>query len=297
MTKRTLAIVLVAMGLVLVSLGGVKYWLDQRPTAGLKVETDPESIIFVDNKQVGQSPLDMMFRPGEVSVRIVPSSGDTSQVYQTKVNLYTKTYTVIKRQFGHTLSDTAGETVSLASQPSQYASLTVTTSDPVSALVVLDGQPKGFTPLVVSPILVGDHKLTISAAGYTERVITAHTVAGYNLTVNAKLASVDLGLDDIKLEPTPTPTTISAESTPAAKLTPTKPTIKPSLVPRVEIKTTPTGFLRVREKPTTSAKEIAKVNPGDIFNLSETLPGWYKIEGEFGDQTTGWISAQYAKKL
>jgi uncharacterized protein YgiM (DUF1202 family) len=71
----------------------------------------------------------------------------------------------------------------------------------------------------------------------------------------------------------------------------------------VEILSTPTGFLRVREEPSSLGKEIGQVEPGKNYVLVETdeKTGWFKIEylpaqaGE--DGKVGWISNQYAKKL
>ena len=64
---------------------------------------------------------------------------------------------------------------------------------------------------------------------------------------------------------------------------------------KVEILATPYGWLRVREQPSTSAKEIAKVNTGSRFELLEEASGWYKIR--LTDGNTGYITAAYAKKL
>ena len=90
---------------------------------------------------------------------------------------------------------------------------------------------------------------------------------------------VKLVKDLNKVEPTPVPT-----ATP-------KPEVK------VEILSTPNGFLRVRSAATTDSQEVSRVNPKDIFVLVEESGDskWYKIEYETGK--TGWISSQYAKKL
>jgi len=63
---------------------------------------------------------------------------------------------------------------------------------------------------------------------------------------------------------------------------------KPPVI-TVTIKETPTGWLRVREKP--QGKEIGKVYPGDVYQFLAQDNGWYQIK--FGDQE-GWISGKYA---
>ncbi len=50
----------------------------------------------------------------------------------------------------------------------------------------------------------------------------------------------------------------------------------------------------MRKEPSTSAQELAKVNPGEEYPLLEEKSGWYKIEYEIGKE--GWISATYAQK-
>ena len=62
--------------------------------------------------------------------------------------------------------------------------------------------------------------------------------------------------------------------------------------PYVEIKETPTGWLRVRSAPSTNATESGQVKPGETYSyLEEEENGWYKIEFE---GKPGWISGTYA---
>ena len=53
------------------------------------------------------------------------------------------------------------------------------------------------------------------------------------------------------------------------------------------------GFLRVREQPTTTSKELTKVETGTSFPLLEESKGWYKIE--FDDGKQGWVSGIYSE--
>jgi len=57
------------------------------------------------------------------------------------------------------------------------------------------------------------------------------------------------------------------------------------------IKTTPTGWLRVRDAASLSGNEIAKVNVGDKFPVLETATGWVKIQ--VSATAAGWVSADY----
>jgi len=70
--------------------------------------------------------------------------------------------------------------------------------------------------------------------------------------------------------------------------------VAPQATPQVEILTTPTGTLNVRSGAGTGFPIVAKVNPGEKYQLLEETPGWFKIKLPDKD---GWISSQYAKKL
>ena len=63
---------------------------------------------------------------------------------------------------------------------------------------------------------------------------------------------------------------------------------------KIEIGKTPTGTLNVRENASLSAPILGTVKPGEQYELLEENEGWFKIK--FQD-SEGWISSQYAKKL
>lgn len=271
---RYLAIGLIVIGLGLAGFGGFSYWKSRQPTAGLKIETNITSLVFVDNLQVGQTPIEKTFVPGEVGLKIIPTSTSSAMpTYQTKVKLTSQVYTVVRRDFGETDLLSAGDIISLEPQSAKTASLSVVTASPESASVTLDGQPQGFTPLFVASVIPGDHEITISSPGFTDRKISAKAIAGYKLNINAKLAGTP---------PAPTPTPLPA-------------TASASLKGYVTITETPTKFLRVRASASTGAKELGKVYPGDKYKVLDSKTGWYLIQVDLDATSSGWISSQYAK--
>lgn len=277
---KVLAIIAILAGLVAAGFGTYYYFFSKKENAGLKVEANPASTVFVDDVQVGLTPIDKLYQPGEVSVKVIPNSTTSSlTTYQTKVRLSAGTYVVIRRNFAATDAATAGEMVSLESTSDKGASLAVVASGPDAASVILDGEPVGFTPLVVANVNPGDHQITISAPGFALRTINALAVAGHKLVINVKLAgqAVETALPVIDF----------SESTPSATLQ----------KPYVEIKDTPTGFLRVRQGPSISATESGQVKPGDKLPLLDSQSGWYLISGTFTATSSGWISGQYADKF
>ncbi len=64
---------------------------------------------------------------------------------------------------------------------------------------------------------------------------------------------------------------------------------------QVRILNTPNGFLNVRSKPNTNNNILAKIKPGETFELTKEQEDWYEIIYEASK--TGWIFSQYAKKL
>ncbi len=299
--KKIIAGLIVVLGLGLVGFGIFKFAQSRKPNAGLKVETNPQALVFVDNNQIGQSPVEKLFKPGEVTVKLIPNSTTVAlSTYQTKVKLNSQVLTTIRRDFGKDETESAGETITLEPQSAKTASLSVVVAGPDSASVQLDGQPQGFTPLLVNTITTGDHQISVSAPGFTPRQIQAKAMAGYKLIVNVKLAG---SLPETSPEPSPS-SSASPSATPRTTPRPTpssSPRVSPSPTtmkkPYVEIKDTPTGFLRVRETPSTSAKEMGQVKPGDKYPLLDSQSGWYEISVDLPATSSGWISSQYADKF
>jgi len=63
----------------------------------------------------------------------------------------------------------------------------------------------------------------------------------------------------------------------------------------IEILDTETGYLNVRECPSSGCAEVGKVVPGDVLIKKAYQDGWYKIEMDSGD--LGWVYGRYAKEL
>lgn len=59
------------------------------------------------------------------------------------------------------------------------------------------------------------------------------------------------------------------------------------------IKTTPLGWLRVRQTPSLNGTEITKVNTGEEYNVLEKETGWVKIK--VSETVEGWVSDSYVE--
>lgn len=261
--------------LMLLGAGGFLLFSKLKPAkAGLQIETTPQATVYIDGEQAGTTPFDLVREPGEISIRLVPIATNGSLApWGTKVGLAQGIKTVIRRDFAETEEQSAGEILSFDKLTGDAVQMTVV-SVPDSSQVVVDGEKRGFTPLPIDTVTAGEHAIVVSQAGYGERQIRAKSETGYKLTVVAVLA---------KLATAP-------EASEEASLEEEQPT-------KVNIKDTPTGFLRVRSLPSKNATESGQVKPGEEYVLLEESSGgeWYKIEYIKGKE--GWVSSEYVTKV
>jgi hypothetical protein len=300
MKTKGIIIVVAILALVLVGLIVKSKFFGQQGPGALQISTTPKANVFLDGTQVGVTPFfDDKIASGEHTVRLVPESTGNEALtsWEGKVNLLPAILTVINRNFAVNESQSSGEIITLEKAGRKDKSSLSVISIPDQAVVKLSGEPKGFTPLTLEDLTPADYQIVISSPGYEEKTVSAHTIGGYKLIVNVKLAQQIEGIQEAtdsaeeeEAEITPTPgakTTV----TPTPKTTP-KAEATPPAKPYVKVKDTPTGFLRVRVEPSTTATEAAQIKPGEMYPyLNEEKSGWYKIEYKSNEE--GWVSGVY----
>jgi len=293
MKKSWLVVGTAVLVLALVGLIVKVKLLDRQGPAALQVVTVPSAVVFVDGSQVGVTGemgyTNDKLEPGEHTVRLVPESTEADlTTWEGRVNLVSGIMVVINRSLGADEAESSGETLVLEKINSRDQAFLAIVSNPDQAVVRIDGEPRGFAPLVIEDLPAGNYEVAVSSPGYHERIVAAKTISGYKLVINVQLARE---LDDIQ------EATESAEAQAETTPTPTPAVAGPEAEPEkpyVRIKETPTGWLRVRAKPSTVGSELAKVEPGETFPyLEETENGWHKIEYETGEE--GWVSGVYGE--
>lgn len=263
--KKAILLILVLLSLLalVVRFSGkaAEVLLNIKPKSGISVMSQPsDAKVFLNDLEVGKTPYEnQSLEPQEYLVKVEKNG----MVWQGKVRLRAQTLTVINRELSEDQTFGAGEILTL----DKGKGLTVI-SNPSSAEVEVDGKSYGQTPISLD-VSSGEHTISLSHTNYLKRSIRAIVQGNFNLIV-----SVDLSLSEADL------TTIS---TPPIKTT-----------PELKVLDTPTGFLRVRDKPSLSGKEIARVNPGDTLILLEELPSWYRVR--LSDNTEGYVSSAYVEK-
>ena len=298
MKKKGLVIIAGVLVLILVGLIVKSKFFGRQGPGALQISTTPRATVFIDGSQVGVTPFfDDKIEAGEHTVKLIPeSTTDNLTPWEGKVNLLPGILTVINRSFGADESASSGEILSLEKTGRKDKASLAVISIPDQAVVKINGEPKGFTPLTVENLAPSNYQIIVSAPGYEERTVSASTVGGYKLIVNVQLAQKIKGIE----EATPSAevegeTEEEAEASPTPKASP-KVEGTPPPKPYIKVKETPTGWLRVRMGPSTSATEAAKVNPGEMYPyLNEEENGWYKIEYEKGEE--GWVSGVYVELI
>ncbi|HUV72518.1 MAG TPA: PEGA domain-containing protein [Clostridia bacterium] len=254
----------------------------RKAPAALQISAQPPANVFIDGKLLGKTPYQGdNWEAKEYSIKLIPESTTTPMAsWESKVKLTSGVLTLIEREFGSSEALSSGQILSLEkTKDKEKAKLTII-SNPDGALIHLDGEAKGFTPIKLDEVGVGDHQIELAKEGFVEKTVKARAAAGFELIVNVKLAQES-------------DSTTSA--TDSAKPASDSSVVDSETKTEVEIKETPTGWLRVRKGPSTTTAEIAKVNPGEKYPLLEEKSGWYRIQLE--EDQEGWISGQYATKI
>ncbi len=287
--KRKFAFLGLLVGLVLIVAFVVKALTGRGTKQGeLRVDSSPTASIFLNSKNIGRSPFKDKIDAGSYTVKLVPES-TTSQLASWEGNIVVgpNLLTYVNANLNESELSSAVDILWLEKIMSKESELSVTTS-PDGANVLVDDRTRGVTPLSLSDISPGDHTVTVASVGFFTRTLKIKTTPGYRVIVMMKLGLSPGGQPEATATPTlsgtiaPTPATKSATSS----ADPAKPFIT--------IKDTPTGFLRVREEPTTTATEAGRVNPGEKFHIEDNKNGWYEIV--YDGTNTGWVSGQYAEK-
>lgn len=256
-------LILISLAALLLRFSGKlgEIFLGFKQTSGISVLSTPsEATVFLDEKEVGKTPYeDKNLEVKDYSIKIAKDK----DFWQGRVKLTPGTITVVNRDIATDSASSAGEVLTL----DKGKGLTII-SNPSASDVEVDGKSEGKTPITLDTN-PGEHTILVSHPSYLKRSVRANLPANFNMTV-----SVDLALSEADL---------TAITAPAITQT-----------PQVLVKSTPTGFLRVRDKASLNGKEIAQVKPGDKLILLEELSGWDRIR--LPDNTEGYVSSAYVEK-
>lgn len=263
--KKTILLILVLISLAVLTLRFSNQFASSifniKEKAGLRISSTPNGAnVYLSGKKVGKTPFeDQNLLSEEYDVKI--QLGE--EFWQGKVALTPGTLTIVNRELSSDATSSAGEILTL--EKGRGATIV---SAPSGADVEIDGKSYGQTPVSLK-IAEGEHTFNLKKGGYLVRSVVANAPKDFNLIISADLKLSDADLTEI-----------------------TAPVITET--PKVLVLSTPTGFLRVREKADVNSKEIAKVTPGNELILLEELDGWDRIRLDSG--TEGFVSKSYVEK-
>jgi hypothetical protein len=298
--KRLLFPIILAL-----ALSGCTIPFLSRKNSGLKVTSSPEATVILDGQQLGTTPLETdRLTPGKHRLVLSPITGAAS--WETEVTLNEKLQTVVDRQFGASDSESEDFVLSLEKTPSAQSQLSIVTI-PDRAIVRLNGQPKGFSPVTTAVTPSGTYEITISSAGYKDKKIPVLILDNHRLLIAAQLARAPLLPSPIpeasdsadtthnpqpSRAPTPSP---KPKNSPIPSVAPVRPYVEIAKTGTTVTKDAPKpDWLRVRQQASQSSEVVSYVYAGETYKfLDSTDAGWYQIE--LPDGKTGWISGQYAK--
>lgn len=240
---------------------GAEIFLGVKQTSGISINSEPsDAVVFLNDQEVGKTPFeDKNLNVGEYNIKLKKDKA----AWEGKAQLSAGTITVVNRDLASELTASAGEILTL-----QRGQGVTVISNPSGADVEIGGKVLGKTPLTVN-IERGAQTIVVSHLNYQRRSLRANLPADYNLT-----ASVTLALSEADLTNISTPTITQT--------------------PEVLVLQTPTGFLRVRDKPNLNSQEIAQVKPGESLVLLEEQGAWDRVR--LSDGTEGFVSSSYVEK-
>lgn len=321
--KKKLLFLLVLILLFAGVIAGRYFILDQQNASGrIKIVSSPSAGVFIDNVAVGKTPYEDKREQGEYMVKLIPEGVATETAsWQGKIVVYKNALTYVNRELGSTDLSSAGEVLGVTDAENHSKTGTqgevYVESEPSGAIVSLDSDEKGVTPLLMTDVVGGDHELSVYMPGFFRRTQKINIDPGYRVQAQFKLAAdqTQKKLEDIEKE--------MAEATPSADEQEESETqdqdeeqdeqeteqdqeeggletdeddeneTEDASEDMIEIASTPTGWLRVRSAPNLSGAEVGRVSPGETYAILDESNGWFKISV---DGTEGLISGDYAAR-
>ena len=263
---------------------GQNFWMEKNTSGSvLSVVSEPSGAsVFVDNTEIGKTPFSSStLSDGEYDLRV-------------DIGQYEPQLSRIKIQKGYNLNVAA----KLFPVPVP------------GSVVVFEGSSNLYNLSSDNLILTADPQSWVDAVTYwnkTRGINLAGVGSNKELVFdffidykgglydkNGSLASDPTKLTDVKkgayLGKLSDDAVLSTEAAQTYKTLTTAPAA--SVVGKTaKIKTTPTGWLRVRDAANLNGLELAKVNTGETYAILEQGTDWLKIK--VSDTISGWVSAAY----
>ncbi len=270
--KKIISVLIAITGLIIIGVSIITFLgFFKKQNAGILVDSNVDSLVYINDLQVGKTPYESEGPEGEIKLGIKPNTASNNlDDYETKVNLVSGIKTIVKREFNED-DDYSGLSVLSFEKTGNEDSYVTTVSNPDKSQIIIDGKIYGYTPVRIS-IPAGDHELIVKKESYVDSVLPIKVYKGFNLTVSVKLPKNMQSQAEVVVEE------------------------ENRRVDQIRIDKNDAGFLRVRSGASTGFPEVGQVKPDEVYDiLEEGEHGkWYKIK--FGE-VEGWVSGEFVTKL
>lgn len=238
--------------------------------AGVEIMSNPEAKVFIDGIEAGTTPYrNNSLKPKETEIKLIAENGEWTK----KIRLQNRTSTVIYRDFDKN-GESGGYVLKIEPTGDKNKAGLLVNCRPDRATIKIDGDTRGQSPYKWEDVGVGEKQIDISFPARKKVIVFAKAIAGYQLIIDADL------MEEVVVEPVSQLPDVSSQLENESEIV---------------IKTTETGWLRVRGQPNTISAEVGKVNPGEKYKILAEQDGYYEIEIVGG--VRGWVSTKYADKI
>lgn len=179
--------------------------------------------------------------------------------------------TIINWTFGKNDSYSGGYVLSMERSGGTGSGIIISSS-PSKATVFIGGENRGLTPIYIANLGEGDKEIKTTIPGYVSINLGVRPVIGYQIVLEAVMAK-----EEKIVVATPTPLQTPQE-----------------LGSKIKIKATDTGWLRVRDMPSSAGLEIDKVNAGETYDTVGDSGDWTHI---IVREKQGWVSSKWVEKI
>jgi len=270
LTAKTKVIKMFFTALIIISASMVLGGCGSGDIAGIEINTQPPVKIKIDGKEAGMSPYkNRSLKAGLVNIKI---GQEGIGFWEKQLELKKNISTVINWTFGKS-DDYSGGYILTMEKSNNKGSEMIVSSSPAKATVMVGGENRGQTPLYIADLGEGDKEIKIMLPGYNNINLGVRPVAGYQIVLEAMMAKEE---KVVVATPTPgqNPDTITGN--------------------KIKIKATDTGWLRVRDLPSSAGLEIDKVNVGETFDSVGDSGDWTHI---IVREKQGWVSSKFVEKI
>ena len=176
---------------------GVKFFIldKQNEFGSLTVLSSPSATVFLDNVAAGKTTpyRNERVKIGEYVIKLIPQ-GEATQTasWKGRIKINKNALTYVNRELGSSDVTSAGEVfvvekMSTPPKNDNYGEIYLET-DPIGAIVYLDNDEKGVSPMLLGDVLKGTHELSIFMPGFFRRTQKINVDSAYRVTAQIKLA-------------------------------------------------------------------------------------------------------------